>query len=262
MGIGRDGRKGPAEEYKKMPMHLETPIAPEILTWRRRQEAPALGPGDLHLWRISTSAQGGNGDEALAADLDLLDQGQRLRAQRLTQQAVRARYVRAQAALRRILGLYLDGSHPASLVFRYGPAGKPALENAPPGFELNLTTTGDLALLGISLGDALGVDCERIRPRTGVVAIARRMFDPAQAEAIATLPEEAALVTFYRCWTAMEADAKSDGRGLFRPRPPGARPPEIRHCVPAPGYVAAVARARVPPLGAWQTLELATGPGA
>jgi 4'-phosphopantetheinyl transferase len=244
-----------------MPIHLETPIASEVMSWRQRQEAPALGTGDLHLWRISTSAPGENGDQALAAALALLDPSQRLRAQRLTRQTARARYVRAQAALRRILSLYLEGTRPASLVFRYGPAGKPALEDAPPDFEFNLTTTGDLALLGISLGDAVGVDCERIRPRTGLVAIARRMFAPAQAEAIATLPEDAALVSFYRCWTAMEADAKSDGRGLFRPRPPGAQPPEIRHCVPAPGYVAAVARARVPPLRAWQMLELATGTG-
>jgi len=245
-----------------MPIHLETPTEPETLTWRQRQEAPALGAGDLHLWRISTGAPGENGDEALAADLELLDQGQRLRVRRLTRQAIRGRYVRAQAGLRRILGLYLDAPCPSSLVFRYGPAGKPALENAPAGFEFNLTTAGDLALLGISLGDAVGVDCERVRPRNGVVAIARRMFEPAQADSIAALADEAALVTFYRCWTALEADAKSDGRGLFRPRPPDASPPEVRHCVPAPGYVAAVARTRVPPLGAWQTLELATGHGA
>ena len=141
-------------------------------------------------------------------------------------------------------------------MFRDGPAGKPFLAAAPTGFEFNLTTADDLALVGISLGSPLGVDCERIRPRRGLTGIAERMFEPERVAAIATLPEPEALTAFYRAWTALEADAKADGRGLFRPRPPGAEPPQVRHCVPAPGYIAAVARARVPPVSSWRTLEL------
>ena len=146
-------------------------------------------------------------------------------------------------------------------MFRYGPAGKPYLAAAPKGFEFNLTTAHDLALVGTSLGSPLGVDCERIRPRRGLTGIAQRMFEPERAAAIATLPEPEALTAFYRAWTALEADAKADGRGLFRPRAAGAEPPQVRHCVPDPGYIAAVARARVPPPSCWQTLELGEGLG-
>lgn len=239
-----------------MPIRLETPIPEEIPTWVPKRAAPALLEGDLHLWRIATGPPPGPADPGLVARLDLLGKDQRSRAQRMTHATTRGRYIRAQAGLRQILGLYLDTS-PASLVFRYGPAGKPALADAPPGFEFNLTTSGELALVGISRGGPLGVDCEHIRPRQGQLAIARRMFEPAQAETLATLPEAEALAAFYRAWTALEADAKADGRGLFRPRAPGDRPPEVRHCIPAPGYIAAVARAWVPPLYAWRTLELA-----
>jgi 4'-phosphopantetheinyl transferase len=243
-----------------MPIDPETPDAEETLTWLQRREAPALGAGDLHLWRIRTGVPDGDGGRPLAADLELLDESQRTRAQGLIRSTARGHYVRAQAGLRRILALYLHAASPSSLVFSYGPAGKPALEAAPAGLEFNLTTAGDLALVGISLASAVGVDCERVRPRPGLIAIARRMFEPAQAEAIAALSEEAALGAFYRCWTALEADAKSDGRGLFRPRASGVQRPEVRHCVPAPGYVAAVARAQLPPLGLWRTLELASEP--
>jgi 4'-phosphopantetheinyl transferase len=238
-----------------MPIFVESPDPRETLTWHPRRSAPALGAGDLHLWRIATSDLGGEEDQGLGDCLAVLGAEQRARALRMIQAAARGRYIRAQAGLRRILGLYLD-CEPAALEFSYGPAGKPALKAGPPGFEFNLTTAADLALVGISLGDALGVDCERLLPRRALLAIAGRMFEPGIAQAITTLPADKGLQAFYRAWTALEADAKSDGRGLCRPRPPGNHPPEIRHCVPAPGYCAAVARAQVPPHGLWRTLEL------
>lgn len=238
-----------------MPIQLETPKPNETPVWAPREAAPGLAEGDLHLWHVPTGTPQEADELGLTARLEMLDKDQRTRAQGMTHGTHRGRYILAQVGLRRILGLYLDAP-PASLVFRYGPAGKPALVDAPPGFEFNLTTAGELALVGISLGSALGVDCEQVRPRRGLVAIARRMFEPGRAEAIAALPEPEVLDAFYCAWTALEADAKADGRGLFRPRLAGDRAPEIRHCVPARGYIAAVARTRLPPVSAWQTLEL------
>lgn len=256
-------RMGPAwighlrlrDEYKEMPIDPETPAAEEIPIWSSQASPPPLSEGDLHLWRIAIGTQGAAGDPGLGACHQLLGKDQQARAMRITLAPAQARYVRAQAGLRRVLALYLEAP-PQSLAFCYGPYGKPFLEPAPRGFEFNLTTADDWALVGISMGSPLGVDCERIRPRRGLEAISRRMFDPERAAAIAAMPEPAGLVAFYRAWTALEADAKADGRGLFRPRPPGASPPEVRHCVPAAGYMAAVARAEVPPLGRWKTLQL------
>lgn len=242
-----------------MPIHLHSPKTIATPIWIPQASPPALGEGDLHLWRIPIghpdAPEDRGRDELAEACLPLIGEDQRVRALRMNYPPARGRYIRAQAGLRRVLGLYL-GAAPQSLVFRYGPVGKPSLAAAPKGFEFNLTTTHDLALVGISLGSPLGVDCERIRPRRGLRGIARRMFEPGRADTIASLPEAEALTAFYRAWTALEADAKSDGRGLFRERAAGAEPPQVRHCVPAPGYIAAVARARVPPPSGWQTLEL------
>jgi 4'-phosphopantetheinyl transferase len=246
-------------QYKEMPIDLETPGGRETLAWRPTWAAPVLTEGDLHLWRIPTDTRGAGEGPRLDTDLALLGRDQRVRAARMTLETARRRYVRAQAGLRRVLALYLDAP-PASLEFQHGPAGKPALRAGPAGFEFNLTTAGDLALAAISQGGPVGVDCERIAPRRGLRGIARRMFEPAQADAIAALPEDGLLEAFYRAWTALEADAKWDGRGLFRPRPPGHPPPEVRHWVPAPGHIAAVARVPLPPLAQWQTLELGDGP--
>ncbi len=224
--------------------------------WQPVAAPPALAAGDLHLWRIRT----GDGGAALDACLALLGERQRARALRMTHPGARDRYVRSQAGLRQILGLYL-GFGPASIVYGYGPAGKPGLAGECNWLEFNLTTTGDLALVGLSRGMELGVDCEWIRPRRDIESVARKMLDPRQVETLIATPEPERLAAFYRAWTALEADAKRDGRGLFRPRPPGARAPQVRHCIPEPGYVAAVARVGLPVVDRWQTLELAPDDG-
>jgi 4'-phosphopantetheinyl transferase len=173
----------------------------------------------------------------------------------MTHAAARDRYVRSQAGLRRILALYLE-LPPGSIEYCYGAAGKPGLSGACAWLEFSLTTTGDLALVGVSRRLALGVDCEWIRPRRDLDGIARRMFGPAQAQVLAATPGPERLAAFCHAWTALEADAKWDGRGLFRQRPAGAPGPQIRHLIPEAGYVAAVAGSILPPFEHWATLEL------
>ena len=223
----------------------------DTIHWQPADTAPAIAPGGLHLWRIQADAHG----DDLGVCLGMLGERQRQRAQGMAHAVYRERYLRAQAGLRRVLGLYL-GIPPGAVAFTHGPAGKPTIDPACGGLEFNLTTTADLALVAISRGAEVGVDCEWIRPRRDIASVARRMFTPEQVTELLATPESARLERFYRAWTALEADAKADGRGLFRPRAPGARPPRIMHRVPAPGHIAAVARAQLPPLDQWLTLEL------
>jgi 4'-phosphopantetheinyl transferase len=231
---------------------------PDIIQWRSVANAPQIATGDLHLWRIRTDTTGLN----LSHGLELLGDRQRARAEQMRHRPYRERYIRAQAGLRLVLAYYLD-TPPESIVYAHGPAGKPYLpENTRP-VSFNLTTTGDLALVGISAGRGavaeLGVDCEWIRPRIDILAVAKRMFRPELLRSLEDTPEPERLDAFYRTWTAHEADAKADGRGLFRPRAPEAIPPAIAHCIPEPGYVAAIARASLPPASEWVTLDLDAG---
>lgn len=228
---------------------------PETIQWR---EAPAvldIGQDELHLWLIRADERGLD----LARGLALLGERQRQRAEGMRRLPYRDRYIRAQAGLRLVLSCYLQQS-PESLSYSYGPAGKPYLADGARPLSFNLTTTGDLALVGISAGvsaqSELGVDCEWIRPRIDIMAVARRMFQAELVRDLEAVAEEDRLGHFYRHWTGHEADAKCDGRGLFRPRAEGAVRPRIAHCIPAPGYVAAVARAELPPVAEWRTFDL------
>ena len=219
--------------------------------WQPAVTAPAIEPGGLHLWHLKADERG----DDLGACLPLLGERQRRRALGMAHQGYRERYIRAQAGLRRILGLYLD-IPPQAVGFVYGEAGKPSAVQAVGALEFNLTTTADLALVGISRGGEVGIDCELLRPRADLVALARRMFSPEAVRALLATPEDGRLRVFYEHWTALEADSKCDGRGLFRPRPAGSRPPEVGHLIPAPGHIAAVARERLPPAEEWVTLSL------
>ncbi|NKN33800.1 4'-phosphopantetheinyl transferase family protein [Marichromatium bheemlicum] len=226
----------------------------EHIHWQAVNTAPSLATDALHLWRIDTGEHHG---QPLATASAALDQAQLTRLERIRDPALRARAIRAQAGLRRILGHYL-GEAPRLVK---GANGKPYLDAGQAALAFNLTTSGELALLGVRHGRGpaveLGVDCEWIRPRSRLAAVARRMFDPATCAAILAHPEHQRLAPFCRAWTALEADAKCDGRGLMRPRPPASPLPQIAHCCPAPGYIAAVASPTLPPRAHWHTLALA-----
>jgi 4'-phosphopantetheinyl transferase len=224
----------------------------ETLRWERVPNAPALQAGALHLWKIDAR----NADTPCSAELqDLLSPVERERMGRLQLALHRRRYLHAQAGLRKILASYLD-CRPEKLVFLRGHVGKPYIEDTP--LHFNLTTSADLALVGVSLDIPLGVDCEQVCPRAEVEGVARRMFPPEVAEHVMAAPEPERHERFYLAWTALEAVVKADGRGLFRqPIDPAAAPPEVRHCIPGPGVVAAVARARLPAVAEWRAMVLA-----
>ncbi len=240
---------------QRQPGESQHPNDPEYLTWTAPSGDLGIAPGELHLWRIRADDRGMDLDRCLPR----LGVRQRERALRMRHAPYRERYIRAQAGLRTILGRYLD-SAPGSLEFQYGPVGKPYLHADGRSLAFNLSTTGDLALVGLRLGagpsEEIGVDCEWVRPRADILAVAERMFAPAVVAALRATPESERLARFYRDWTALEADTKCDGRGLFRPRPDGGIRPMIRHCIPETGYIAAIASASLPPLSTWRNHDL------
>lgn len=80
--------------------------------------------------------------------------------------------------------------------------------------EFNWSHSGDFALVGVSRRGAVGVDIERIGKNLRAVEIARRFFDPGEAEAIATLGPEIRDHAFIGLWCAKEAVLKAAGEGL------------------------------------------------
>ena len=155
------------------------------------------------------------------------------------------------------------GRASASLVLARDPHGRPRLE-APAGFDLSWSHSGDGLLVALGEGVEVGIDLERARPRPRALELARRFFHPAEAAWLAALPDAAREPSFLRLWCAKEAVLKAHGRGIafglhrFELREESVLPEStqlaivagdaelrgpgsLREWVPCPGYFAALA---------------------
>lgn len=145
--------------------------------------APALAAGTIHLWRIPYA----------------LSQG--------------------RAPLRAMLAAYL-GIPASAVVLDEDARGKPRLADAvlratgSPPLEFNWSHSGDYALIALSRDGALGVDIERFGKNLRALEIARRFFDPAEADALAKLEDRARDDAFIGLWCAKEAVLKAVGEGI------------------------------------------------
>ncbi len=222
--------------------------------WNEDDWIPAKGAslpaaGSLHLWRIDTTPAPEADTLAACVAAD-----ERRRAARFRLEPQRRRYLITQATLRRILGGYLD-LHPGDIPFVRGSQGKPGLPPSFPALRFNLTTTDDLAFLAVASGQEIGIDCERVRPRRHLDAIADKMFSAAdRATVVEARGEDERTDRFHRLWTRLEAQVKATGDGLYVNRRQSIA--SARHTitfVPAPGFVATVASARpLPPPVGWR----------
>ena len=176
--------------------------------------SPSL-PDDVQVWRIALAA-----DEAALADLALcLDPAEQQRAAAFHFARDCRRFIVAHAAMRYILGRYLDTA-PANIRFAHQRGGKPRL--APPfdSFYLhfNLSHAHELALLAVAPGRPVGVDLEHLRPWPDALSLAETFFASAEmAQLRPRLGTSSGERLFFTCWTRKEAFIKATGDGLARP---------------------------------------------
>lgn len=170
---------------------------------------PTCPPPTLHaptLWRLDLTPP------TTEAELVILGDDERTHAARLRFEADRRAYLNAHLALRGVLAGLL-GVEPGALRFGRGPHGKPSL----PGSDLafNLSHSGPVGLL-VAGSSALewGIDIERIRPLPDALAVARRVFTPAEQEALWREPPDHQSRAFMTLWTRKEACLKALGTGL------------------------------------------------
>lgn len=182
--------------------------------WSDPPAGLAARSGEAHLWLLELP-----GLEALRDRLaSFLDESERDRAGRFRFERDRDRFRLCRAAVRVLLGRYL-GRGPADLRFAYGPRGKPFLSGGDRDerLEFNLAHSGDLGLLGISLGGRIGVDIERVDLERAGMDIAERFFSPEEIRALAAIPDERRTDAFFCCWVRKEAYLKARGDGLSLP---------------------------------------------
>src|SRR5260370_29707972 len=181
--------------------------------WDGLNGSYALPEDEIHVWRTSLDVAA----SGVAKVRQMLSPDERERADRFHFEADRRRCVIGRGYLRLLLGEILD--LPANkLQFEYDEFGKPGLiprQGLP--LQFNVSHSGDLILIAITMGRAVGIDVERIRTDLDLDGIAARFFSTNECKALASLAGPARFEAFFRCWTRKEAYLKARGVGLSLP---------------------------------------------
>ena len=167
-----------------------------------------LADDEIHVWLASLTVP----EKHLAALAATLTVDEQERAARFRFSEHRDRFIAARGGLRELLGAYL-GDPAATLRFRQGLRGKPALAGEATGLHFNLSHSSDRALYAVARREA-GVDLEAMDRRVDEAAVAERVCTAREWTAFQALPAERQRDAFFSCWTRKEAVAKAIGDGL------------------------------------------------
>jgi 4'-phosphopantetheinyl transferase len=177
--------------------------------WLAPPSGLVLGSRDVHVWRLPLAQP----PDQLAVLARTLGPDEQTRAARFYFDRDRNAYTATRGALRTLAGHYA-GHAPEALIFGYQDRGKPYLATPPAGVDLNVSHSGDYALLAFTRTGPLGVDVERKRPLSDLPALAKVSFSPHEYAAWCRLPPLDQPEAFFAVWSRKEAFIKATGEGV------------------------------------------------
>lgn len=167
-------------------------------------EVPALGEGEVHVWRLAEPEQ-----IELACEVLSVEETARVETYLFQRDARRFRACRA--TLRVLLGAYMSRD-PVELAFSNGHYGKPELKGE--AIHFNISHCDGMALFAFSRTYEVGVDVEGIRMLPDLYELMKSYASHEEFVAFQEMPQPGRLDAFFRWWTAREAHAKCMGEGL------------------------------------------------
>lgn len=180
--------------------------------WQTAAVPPQLQAGELHVWKIGLDCSDGQWQPLTA----LLSDDEQSKAARYRFENLRRRFILGRAALRNLLGGYLNCA-PGALHFAYNEHGKPSLANDDSGLRFNVSHSGGIMLAAFVLNSEIGIDIEAIQHDIDCMGIGQRWFSELERNTLQGLPEHKRAGAFFRTWSRKEAYIKALGAGLSYP---------------------------------------------
>lgn len=150
--------------------------------------------------------------------LELLDDEERMRALRFRREHDRIAYVAAHALLRLVVGKRV-GASPSSLIISRGGFGKPFIDMEEfRGMDVSLSHTPGMVAVAVSTSGRVGVDVEAVEHERVLSSdLAAYGLSAEEIMMLELMKSSERCSAFIELWTAREAVAKADGRGLSLP---------------------------------------------
>lgn len=150
--------------------------------------------------------------------LELLDDEERRHALRFRREHDRIAYVAAHALLRLVIARR-TGLSPSALIIPRDSFGRPFLEMEEcRGIDVSLSHTAGMVAVALCTGGRVGVDVEAVDPeRVPGTDLAAYGLSAEERGLLESMGAAERSVAFIELWTAREAVAKADGRGLSLP---------------------------------------------
>lgn len=205
-------------------------------SWRLATTSPPLRADHVHVWSVSLCVD----PETLEAMRNVLSTDELSRCERSPLVHEQNRFIAGRGSLRHILASYLNTA-PGAVQFGYGHAGKPYLLHPAHDLRFNISHSGDLALIAVSLHCDIGVDVELMNELPEMTEIAVRFFSDAAKKQFLSSSAENRLETFYKSWTEKESVSKCTGQGIVEEHPVPADDISVMQLTPAVGYAASLA---------------------
>lgn len=172
----------------------------------------AISSGQIDLWFARCDAAEGREDRYRS----LLTDDEREHEQRFLVARHSHRYLVTRALIRTVLSRYC-ATPPAAWRFATNPYGRPEIANDTEvhgGLSFNVSHTSEMILMGVTRGNALGVDIETVSRVRAPLEIAERFFSTDEAAALSALPVPLQRDRFVQLWTLKEAYMKACGMGF------------------------------------------------
>lgn len=167
-----------------------------------------MSNSEVYLWHAVPSRMSGGGDR------NLVSPEEAKRAGEFAFQKDRELYLCSRILLRMALSSLIDVP-PEQWRFSAGPLGKPQIDSPSEGrsLQFNLSHTQGMIVCGVTQGNSVGVDVERLDRDVDIEGIAQR-FHADEYRRIFALPAHKQREAFFTIWTLKEAYAKACGCGL------------------------------------------------
>jgi 4'-phosphopantetheinyl transferase len=174
-------------------------------------------PEDLHqatccdhidVWTIDSGKL-----NSTTEDEHLLSGAEVERAAKFATQKLRSRYISAKAAIRKILGEYLN-VQPEQLIVETHQAGKPYIKSPIYRLFFNLTYVDNVALLAVYPESDIGIDAESKDAEINVQEVSDLMLSEKEKKSMREFPSAEHQKILIEQWVVKESLVKAVGSGF------------------------------------------------